>query len=80
MITQQHTPETCPIDDGGPDVMFDADAEGITLKGRWGAWAAHKAWYLVEAKDMDAITRFLKPGMKRATSTVEPVGEKLANR
>ncbi len=74
MITQVHTPETCPIDDGGPDVMFNPDAEGIILKGRWGAWSHHKAWYLVEADDLNAVQRFIGPGMKRATCTVEPVG------
>ena len=38
MVTQVHTPETCPIDAGGSDVLFDENAEGVSLKGRWGAW------------------------------------------
>jgi hypothetical protein len=75
MITQVHTPEACPIDQGGSDVLFDKNAKGITLKGRWGAWAHHTIWYLVEADDAAAIQGFLEPGFKRSTATVEPVGE-----
>ncbi len=80
MVTQIHTPETCPIDAGGSDVLFDQDAEGVTLKGRWGAWAHHTIWYLLEADTPDAILSFLKPGFKRCTSTVEPVGEESVQR
>jgi hypothetical protein len=75
MITQVHTPETCPKDVGGADTLIDNNAQGVTLKGRWGAWTHHTIWYLLEADDQEAITRFLDPGMKRCTCTVEPVGE-----
>ena len=75
MITQEHTPGTCPIDDGGSDALINRDAEGVALEGRWGAWAHHKVWYLVDAESPDAIQRFLDLGMKLATCTVEPVGE-----
>ena len=75
MITQVHTPEACPKDEGGSDVLIDKNAQGVTLKGRWGAWAHHTIWYLVEADNLEAIQRFLDPGMKRSTCTVEPVGE-----
>ncbi|MEE9325501.1 MAG: hypothetical protein V3U90_08150 [Dehalococcoidia bacterium] len=37
MITQAHTPEACPKDVGGADVLINRNAEGVTLKGRWGA-------------------------------------------
>jgi hypothetical protein len=75
MITQVHTPEACPIDDGGADALIDWNAKGITVKGRWGAWSHHTVWYLVEADTLGAIQHFLDPGMKRSTCTVEPVGE-----
>ncbi len=75
MITQVHTPETCPIDAGGSDALIDKNAQGVTVKGRWGAWSHHIIWYLVEANNLEAIQGFLAPGMKRCTSTVEPVGE-----
>ena len=80
MVTQVHTPETCPIDAGGSDVLFDKNAEGVTLKGRWGAWTHHIIWYLVEADNSKAILRFLEPGMKRTTCTVEPVDESSVER
>ncbi len=75
MITQVHTPENCPKDEGGSDVLINKNVQGATMKGRWGAWAHHTIWYLVEADNLEAIQRFLDPGMKRCTCTVEPVGE-----
>lgn len=75
MITQVHTPETCPKDVGGADILIDKNATSITLKGRWGAWSHHTIWYLVEADSLEAIQRFLDPGMKRCICTVEPVTE-----
>ncbi len=75
MITQVHTPQACPKDEGGADVLIDRNAQGVTVKGRWGAWAHHIIWYLVEADNLEAIQRFLDPGMTRCTCTVEPVGE-----
>ena len=75
MITQVHGPEACPIGAGGSDALFNGNAQGVTLKGRWGAWSHHKIWYLVEAGDLSAIQAFVDPGMKRSTCTIEPVGE-----
>ncbi len=80
MITQVHTPETCPKDAGGADILIDKNAEGVTVKGRWGAWSHHTIWYLVEADSADAILHFLDPGLKRCTCTVEPVGEETIER
>ena len=75
MITQTHTPETCPIDSGGSSTLINRDAEGITLIGRWGAWSRHVIWYLVEADNLGAIQQFLDPGMTRCTTDIEPVSE-----
>ena len=75
MITQVHTPETCPIDAGGADALIDKSAQGVTVKGRWGAWSHHTIWYVVEADSLDAIQRFVEPGMKQCTCTIAPVGE-----
>ena len=75
MITQVHTPETCPKDEGGADVLINKNAQKLTIKGRWGAWSQHIIWYLVEADSADAIQEFLDPGMKRSTCTVVPVTE-----
>ncbi len=75
MITQVHTPETCPMDAGGSDTLINKNAPGVTVKGRWGAWSQHIIWYLVEADSVDGIHSFVEPGMKRCTSTVSPVGE-----
>ncbi len=76
MITQTHTPETCPIDAGGADTLIDQNAQGVSVKGRWGAWSHHIIWYLVEADSLDAVQKFLDPGMKLSTCTVAPVTER----
>ncbi len=73
MITQTHTPETCPIDAGGADALIDKNAQEVSVKGRWGAWSHHIIWYLVEADSLGAVQRFLDPGMKLCTCTVVPV-------
>ena len=74
-ITQVHSPELCPRDEGGSNSLYDASAEGVTLIGRYGANAQHTLFLVVEAEDVDAVHRFLCPGFKRCTSTVTPVSE-----
>jgi hypothetical protein len=74
-ITQVHTPETCPRDEGGSNTLYDPNVPGVKLIGRYGANAQHVLFYIVEADDAMAIQRFLWPGFKRSTATVTPVIE-----
>ena len=74
-ITQVHSPELCPRDEGGSNSLYDDSDEGVTLIGRYGANAQHTLFYVVEADDVDAIHRFLWPGFKSCTSTITPVSE-----
>ena len=74
-ITQVHRPESCPFGEGGSNSLFDATVEGLQLIGRYGANAQHTLFYVVDAADVDAIHRFLRPGFKICTSTVTPVSE-----
>lgn len=74
-ITQVHSPEMCPIDRGGSNSLYDEKVEGLTLIGRYGANAQHTLFYVVDAVDVNAIQRFLRPGFKSCTSTVTPVSE-----
>ena len=74
-ITQVHTPETCPRDEGGSNSLFDASVEGVKLLGRYGANPQHTLFYVVEATDVNAVHKFLYPGFKRCTSTITPVSE-----
>jgi hypothetical protein len=74
-ITQVHTPETCPKDEGGSNTLFDPNVEGVKLIGRYGANAQHTMFYIVEADDVDALQKFLFPGFKRCTATITPVSE-----
>jgi hypothetical protein len=74
-ITQVHGPELCPIGQGGSNSLYATNGEGLTLIGRYGANAQHTLFYVVDAVDVDAIHRFLRPGFKSCTSTVTPVSE-----
>jgi hypothetical protein len=74
-ITQVHSPETCPRDEGGSNSLFNPNVEGIKLIGRYGANAQHTLFFIVEADDVDAIHKFLWPGFKRCTTTITPVSE-----
>ena len=74
-ITQVHTPELCPKDEGGSNTLFDPTVEGIRVIGRYGANAQHTMFFIVEADDVNAIQKFLFPGFKRCTATITPVSE-----
>ncbi len=74
-ITQTHTPETCPKDEGGSSTLFNANAEGIKLRAMYGAFTEHEIYYVVEADSLKSVHQFLMPGIKRCTCRVTPVSE-----
>jgi hypothetical protein len=74
-ITQTHTPETCPKDEGGSKVLYDPTVEGIKLRGMYGAFSEHVIYFVVEADSLDTVQQFLLPGFKRCTSKITPVKE-----
>ena len=63
-ITQVHTPESCPRDEGGSNSLYDHDVPGVRLIGRYGANAQHTLFLVVEADDVNAIHKFLWPGLQ----------------
>jgi hypothetical protein len=75
LITQTHTAESCPVDAGGSKALYDAKAEGVKLRGVYGAYAEHIIYYLVEADTLQAVHRFLLPGFQRCTREIRPVSE-----
>jgi hypothetical protein len=60
-ITQVHTPETCPRDEGGSNSLFNPNVPGLKLIGRYGANSQHTMFFIVEASDVNAIQKFLWP-------------------
>jgi hypothetical protein len=68
-------PETCPVDEGGSNSLFNPNVAGVKLLGRYGANPQHTLFYIVEADSADALHKFLLPGFKRCTSTITPVSE-----
>jgi hypothetical protein len=74
-ITQTHTPEACPKDEGGSKILYNPKVEGIKLKAIYGAFSEHVIYYIVEADSLAAVHQFLLPGFKRCTCRVTPVSE-----
>ncbi len=75
LVTQEHTPESCPKDTGGSKTLYDSKAEGVTLKAAYGAFSDHVIFYVVEADSLGAIHKFLDPGWTRCSATITPVSE-----
>ncbi len=74
-ITQIHTPERCPKDEGGSKILYDPNVEGVKLRAAYGAFSEHVIYYIVEADSLEAVHKFLDPGWTRCTSKITPVGE-----
>jgi len=75
LITQIHTPELCPKEEGGSKILYNPKAEGVKLRGMYGAFSQHVIYYLVEADNIKAVHKFLDPGFKRCSCTITPVSE-----
>jgi hypothetical protein len=77
LITQTHTPETCPIDAGGRETLHEKpeNVPGLKIVAAYGAYTEHTLHYIVEAGDYDTVEKFLIPGFKRCTATITPVSQ-----
>jgi hypothetical protein len=75
LITQEHTPDSCPKDTGGSKTLYNPEAEGVALKAMYGAFSDHVIYYIVEANDLSAIHKFLDPGWTSCSATITPVAE-----
>jgi hypothetical protein len=71
-IKQSHDPD-CPYGKGGSKSLFDANAEGVTLRGYWLAFPEHTTYLLVETDDAAKLNAFLKPGAPVCTAEITPV-------
>lgn len=74
-IEQVHAPENCPYGRGGSPTLYDADAEGVQVVGVYGAFMEHTVYFIVEATDINALNRFLLPGMKTCSAEITPVSD-----
>jgi len=77
LITQTHTPETCPIDAGGREALHEKpeNVPGLKIIAAYGAYTEHTLYYVVEADDYDTVEKFLIPGFKRCQATITPVSQ-----
>ncbi len=75
LIIQTHTPETCPIDTGGREVLHEKpeNVPGLKIVAGYGAYTEHTLYYVVEADDYDTVEKFLEPGFKLSKATITPV-------
>ena len=74
-VEQTHTPENCPIGQGGSQSLVDRKATGVKIVGSYGAFTEHVIYYILEADNIDAINAFLKPGMKKCVAKITPVSD-----
>ncbi len=72
-IQQTHTPTNCPKNEGGSKVLYNQDVEGLELVAFYGSYSAHEIFYIVEADSMQAVNKFLDPGVTRCTSRITAV-------
>ena len=75
-IEQSHAPADCPYGKGGSRSLQDPNVEGLTVHGVWGAFSEHVVFMLVESDDLEAVHRFLLPGMKTCTASITPVSDR----
>ncbi|TEU13470.1 MAG: hypothetical protein E3J21_18615 [Anaerolineales bacterium] len=77
LITQTHTPETCPIDAGGREILHEKpeNVPGLKIVAGYGSYTEHILYYIMEADDYDTVEKFLCPGFKRCTATITPVSQ-----
>jgi hypothetical protein len=75
LITQTHTPESCPKDEGGSKTLYNPNADGVKLRALYGAFAEHVIYYVVEAETIQAVNQFLMPGFKRCECQITPVSQ-----
>jgi hypothetical protein len=75
LITQTHTPETCPIGAGGREVLHEKpeNVPGLKIVAGYGAYTEHTLYYVVEADDYDTVEKFLEPGFKLWQAPITPV-------
>ncbi len=77
LITQNHTPETCPIDAGGREVLHEKpeNVPGLKIVAAYGAYTEHTLYYILEAGDYGTVEKFLTPGFKRCKAIITPISQ-----
>lgn len=74
-VTQTHTPDRCPKDEGGSKTLYNPEAPGVKLRALYGAFSEHIIYYVLEADSLSAVNKFLLPGFMRCSCTITPVLE-----
>ncbi|MBI4289713.1 MAG: hypothetical protein HY671_14955 [Chloroflexi bacterium] len=77
LITQTHTPETCPIDAGGRESLHAPPRKiaGLKVVAAYAAYPEHVFCWIVESSDYEALQKLLEPGFKHCTATITPVSQ-----
>lgn len=72
-IEQAHAAQDCPYGRGGSPSLRDETVSGVKLVAAYGNFMQHVVYLIVESDDLDALNKFLLPGMKVCTSKITPV-------
>ena len=55
------------------DYDHSSNVPGLRVMAAYGAYPEHTLYFVVEADDYAAVSRFLMPGFKRCNATITPV-------
>ena len=55
--------------------MHDATVAGVKVLAIYGSFMEHVIYIIVETNDIDALNKFLLPGMKTCRAKITPVSE-----
>lgn len=76
LITQTHAPESMPSEEEGGIAMLFKNPEEIPdfkLKKTYYSSGEHTVYYIIETKEYERIDEFLKPGLDKTLSVINPV-------
>ena len=74
-IEQVHSPQDCPYGKGGSRSLHDASVPGVKVLSIYGSFMEHVIYIIVEASEIDALNKFLLPGMKTCRAKITPVSD-----
>jgi len=77
-VKQTHAPADCPYGKGGSKSLFDAEAEGVTVRGYWLAFPQHTTYLIVETDDAANLQALLRPGSGVCVAEITPVTDQPA--
>lgn len=79
LITQNHSPETCPMGAGEGQALPEQPKKvpGLKVLAAYADYTQHVIYWVVKASDYKALKKLLEPGFKLCSGTIRPVSQLL---